>query len=150
MRAFGPVDLALFVWELPQNLLGAFILWRLNRRGAVVEIVPERHRLFVHTTTAVSLGRFIFWYRDDDNPVFDITAVNRDHEYGHSVQSRLLGPLYLPVIGLPSYLRTVYARWYYRRYGAKWKGYYRGFPERWADRIAGVDSHAGTRSRPLE
>lgn len=141
---FDPRDAVLFAWELPQNILGAFVYRRLKRLGAIAEVVHERRRLFVKTTTAVSLGFFIFWYRDDDNPVFDITAVNREHEYGHSVQSRLFGPLYLPIVGLPSYLRTVYARWYYRKHGKKWLGYYRGYPERWADRIAGVDSHAGT------
>ncbi len=44
--------------------------------------------------SSVSLGGFIFIGRGRDDIV--------PHEYGHSIQSLILGPLYLLVIGLPS------------------------------------------------
>ena len=34
---------------------------------------------------------------------------NVDHEYGHAVQSRRLGPAYLPLVGVPSVMRVAYA-----------------------------------------
>lgn len=54
------------------------------------------------------------------------------HEYGHTVQSCILGPLFLPVIGLPSLLWAglpVFRRFRERR-GVS---YYRFYPERWAN-----------------
>jgi hypothetical protein len=46
---------------------------------------------------AVSLGQFIFIFSRYN----DVGFIER-HEYGHTIQSHLLGPLYLLVIGLPS------------------------------------------------
>ncbi len=42
-----------------------------------------------------------------------------EHEYGHSVQSLILGPAYLPVVGLPSFLwnRLPYFRNHRRKKG---------------------------------
>ena len=64
------------------------------------------------------------------------------HEYGHSVQSRRLGPLYLAVIGIPSlvfcYLwdRLVHANWDMTE---KIKWYYRQPTEHSADILGGVN-----------
>lgn len=49
----------------------------------------------------VSLGLFIFVSDCEENDFSEKTSV---HEFGHTIQSLLLGPLYLPVIGLPSVL----------------------------------------------
>jgi hypothetical protein len=132
---------ALFVWELPQNVLGALDLavCLLLRRVATVHW--ERDRIFVKVrgAGAVSLGLFVFW-SDDDTPYVRITSTNKEHEFGHSIQSRMLGPLYLPLVGLPSTCRVGYAIAYRRLTGRRWDGYFRGYPEDWADRLANVDS----------
>jgi len=59
------------------------------------------------------------------------------HEFGHSVQSLILGPLYLPAVGLPSYLwcNLRYFRFLRQRTG---RSYYSVYPENWADRLGGV------------
>ena len=56
------------------------------------------------------------------------------HEYGHTRQSLLLGPFYLPLIGLPSLIwnRLPYFR---RQRKAHKKAYYAFFPERWANEL---------------
>ena len=54
------------------------------------------------------------------------------HEYGHCLQSRRLGWLYLIVIGLPSILHAGLCRC--RRHS-----YYDFFTERWADKLGGVE-----------
>lgn len=132
----------LFVWELPQNVLGIIYLLRKTMSGSVISRSFERGRLFVHVTRgAVSLGFFIFWC-DRGDRYFHLDERNKEHEYGHSIQSRLLGPLYLPMVGVPSVGRVVYARRFYRRHGAAWSGYYNGFPEKWADKLGGVNSGA--------
>jgi len=49
---------------------------------------------------AVSLGQFIFLFSDfREREEFVIR-----HEYGHTKQSHLLGPLYLLIIGVPSFI----------------------------------------------
>ena len=78
-----------------------------------------------------------FWSRGFA-PGFAAATRNRDHEYGHSVQSRWFGPLYLLVVGLPSVSRVFYSVYFHRRTGRSWNGYYSGWPEDHADRLGGV------------
>lgn len=127
------------LWEGPQNALGvvAFGAHLLFRN--IDRVKQERGRLFVELrrSGAVSLGWFVFWTRVDSTFV-RVNPRNKDHEYGHSLQSRLLGPFYLPIVGIPSTLRVGYAmaQWLFTR--RPWDGYYDGFPERWADRLGGI------------
>ena len=122
-----------FVWELPQNLLG-LVVWSVVRR-TITETRVEHRRLFFHVPNfGISLGSFIFW-SSFDNAVIKINSDNKAHEYGHAVQSRLFGPLYLLVVGLPSISRVVYGTLYYAFRKKRWQGYYRGYPEKWADEL---------------
>ena len=85
------------LWCLPQNLVGLVLFLLHGRethrcfRGAVVTAWGHRG--------CASLGCFIFIDRRamQDRPLLV-------HEYGHTVQSAVLGWLYLPVISLPSML----------------------------------------------
>ncbi|GHU00152.1 hypothetical protein FACS1894186_0040 [Alphaproteobacteria bacterium] len=67
------------------------------------------------------------------------SGVLKRHEYGHSRQSLALGPLYLPVVMLPSFTLNRLA-WalptsvFDRRY-------YDFYTERWADAWGGVSPH---------
>jgi hypothetical protein len=47
---------------------------------------------------AVSLGQYIFIFSDYGKDEMRIIK----HEYGHTRQSHILGPLYLLVVGVPS------------------------------------------------
>lgn len=133
-------DLFLAVWELPQNALGAAVLAVSRATGRVRATERAKDRLFVEVSGfAVSLGWFVFWSGETTTRWFHIDAAVRDHEYGHTFQSRWLGPLYLPIVGVPSVLRNVYAFAYREVAGVRWQGYFDGFPERWADRLGGVD-----------
>lgn len=49
----------------------------------------------------ISLGLFIFVNRKRGEDWYKPATV---HEYGHTIQSLILGPLYLFVIGLPSFV----------------------------------------------
>ncbi len=91
-------------------------------RGAAVTVWRRRD--------ALSLGLFIFVPAGEDPRLLG-------HEYGHTLQSLALGPLYLPVIGLPSLLRAAWRR----RGRARGRSYYDFYTERWADRWGGVDRH---------
>ena len=83
-----------WTWGFPQSLLGLILcLIHRNRphsvyRGCIVTRWPVRGSLGV--------GMFLFLGCDDPQV--------RVHEFGHAVQSLILGPLFLPLIGLPSFL----------------------------------------------
>lgn len=78
---------------------------------------------------SLGIGMFIFISETERGDNFAFTL---RHEYGHTLQSVILGPLFLPVIGLPSLLWAglpVFRRYRERR-GVS---YYRFYPERWAN-----------------
>jgi len=94
---FGVIQ---WTWGLPQNLVGGAAYLRMRKKHK-----QERfHRGFVTYVRAknfggVSLGMFVFVNPDNKEAWVHDTRI---HEYGHTMQSLLLGPLYLLVIGLPS------------------------------------------------
>ena len=88
-----------YIWQLPQNLLGMLykdcisdnIITRVNCDDTDYECYLTRYG------GGVTLGRYIFVnqnYTDLSNVIL--------HEIGHTKQSRILGPLYLIIIGIPS------------------------------------------------
>ena len=88
-----------FTWGIIQNAAGLLIFLFLvvfeRRRPAVFRravVTPWRFE------GCMSLGIFIFLGSCADGPEDPLVV----HEYGHTVQSVILGPLYLPLIGLPS------------------------------------------------
>ena len=130
--------LLLFFWEFPQNMLGLIILAIWKAKGNVLKIEKAGHRRFIETPrTGVSLGWMVFW-TPSGNRFARYTNDCLMHEYGHSLQSVMLGPLYLLVIGIPSISRNIYGRWHKRKHGCNWKFYFDGFPENWADKLGGV------------
>lgn len=137
MRARRLVSL---VWELPQTALGALNYALQRGAGHVAATRVEDGRVLVELSVpgAISLGWFVF-FTTTDNPVVPTGPENLRHELGHAVQSRWLGPLYLPVVGVPSVARVIYARAHVARTGRRWAHYYDGWPEKSADELGGVD-----------
>lgn len=84
-------------WGLPQTLLGAIIFFK------HIRCPHSWYRSCIETkwnsSGGMSLGLFIFTPQKEDNRTEQV----RVHEYGHCIQSLLLGPLYLVVIGIVSY-----------------------------------------------
>ena len=83
-----------WIWGFPQTLLG-FIVFLMN--------LGRPHSTYRGCVTTKwrnkgSMGMGMFLFLGCDNPQV------RVHEYGHSVQSLFLGPLFLPVMGIPSIL----------------------------------------------
>lgn len=137
------IHLILFLWQLPQNLLGLLLLTYQRVRKLDISLSYERNRCFIQGRLGISLGFFIFWFpiaQDKDPRAY---TCNKEHEFGHSLQSLIFGPLYLLVIGIPSASRALYARYYQSKTGRWWPRYYRGYPERWADSLGQVDSEQG-------
>ena len=121
-------------WGLPQTVVGFGVFLAHARRpharfhGAVVT-TWESHK-------ALSLGPFVFLHGPDAGP--DVLArVDRSllvHEYGHTLQSLILGPAYLAVIGLPSAL-WLNAPPLVARRERTGSSYYAFFTERWANHL---------------
>ena len=122
------LDALLYIWQLPQNLLGLLL---------VVILRPEigydfdGARLYYATRMrgGISLGRYIIVRYE----LKDYTGNTERHEYGHHLQSVYLGPLYLIVIGLPSLL---WAAWWDE---GRARSYYSFYTESWADILGGVN-----------
>jgi hypothetical protein len=126
------------LWEQPQTALGVLLLLVRWAFGLVEHIERSDGRLFIQTRGGVSLGVFVF-YNGQESRYFYPRSGTREHEYGHTFQSRWLGPLYLLVVGAPSVARGIYAIVYRELTGRRWRGYFDGWPEKQADRLGGVD-----------
>ena len=116
------MSVLLFVWELPQILLGLIIRLlfggRLMRRVGRVRIVSWRF------SSGVSLGWYCF-------VPLNAPLAMINHEYGHTRQSFMLGPLYLVIIGLPSLIWAfLFHLGLFRKHG-----YFSFYTERWAERL---------------
>lgn len=109
--------------------------------GAVLTLILIKRRHFIYRGSvacewgrgeSLSLGLFIFISEQAQGRFREELCA---HEYGHSVQSMLLGPLYLPFIALPSALWCMLPACKRHR-SVKGISYYGFYPERWANGIA--------------
>ena len=82
----------------------------------------------------ISLGNYVILssYYGDKNRNKKVW----DHEWGHTRDSRMFGPLYLLVIGLPS---LIWAWLYGAVIPYTTNGYYKFYTEKRADRLGGVE-----------
>lgn len=116
----------LYAWQLPQHLVA--LLFLLVLRPEKREAQGVAFYLSGRMRGGISLGRYIIvgphWNEKD-----------LAHEDGHSLQSLILGLLYLPVVGLPS---LTWAALYGRVIKATPGGYFRFYTEKWADQLGGV------------
>ena len=129
----------LYIWQLPQNLLGLLIV-ALCRPERMHEMANGNRIYFANRMRGgISLGKYSIvntsHYRKDISESLKRDTV-RHNAIGHATQSLYLGWLYLIVIGLPN---IVWAVLYGTAVKPTKKGYYRFWTERWADRIAGVE-----------
>lgn len=115
------------LWGFPQTLLGLMLLVGLRGRRR-----HYRYRTAIVTEwnldAGFTSGMFIFVPRVCPQPLLA-------HEYGHTLQSLMLGPLYLPLIVLPSLMWAGLPR-AQRFRSVNQYSYYRFPVERWANLLA--------------
>lgn len=134
-------EVALWIWQLPQNLLGLILLlvYRPDKK-----LVADNGNIVYFSTSmpgGISLGKYSiiskYYIRSHmtDKAILDLD-VTRHEALGHGTQSRYLGPLYLPVVGLQSIIWA----WIYpcKAFPYSKNGYYRFWTESWADKLGGV------------
>ena len=118
----------LFVWQLPQNLVALLVLIFSKTEG----VIAYRHYCFALKTklpskaSGVSLGNFALISPDRAS---DEKTVRHELD-GHTVDSKIFGPLYLLVVGLPSVLHLLFHN--------SRRDYDDFYTERWANRHAGL------------
>ena len=118
-----------WIWTLPQNCLG----WLLYHciKGDVLHYKKAIVKCWNLQSGSMAMGKYIFLC---PNHVDNERMIK--HEYGHVLQSELLGCLYLLVIGIPSIIWA----WCFENYRNKHHiGYFSFYTEQWADYLGGVN-----------
>lgn len=120
----------LFIWQIPQNLVALVMLPFL---GSLKKVCYRNYCLCYsgeYMRGGISLGNFAFVSERLATKELDVA-----HEVdGHTVQSKILGPLYVFVIGIPSIL------WAWLRNKEKHPNYYAFYTEKWANDCAGLEA----------
>lgn len=127
-------EILLYIWQLPQNLVGLIMLLFMKPYTS-----KEKYRGITYVVSkkmsgGISLGNYVIlssYYKDKVRH-----HKTWDHEWGHARDSRMFGPLYLIVIGLPS---LIWAWMYGTVIKSTYNGYYKFYTEKRADRLGGVD-----------
>lgn len=118
-----------WTWGLPVNLVG-FIIY------LICKLLGRKSEKFGHAWITylpwnqggLSMGLFIFMKADHPDKTW--TYNTRIHEYGHTWQCLLLGPLYYIVIAIPSAVWCNFFEGYRRKNKVS---YYVFYPEKWAN-----------------
>ena len=115
-------------WGMIQNVLG-FMIWIF----VLLTGPKEKRRMFQgafvtrwNLESSMSMGMFLFMGTDDPRVLV--------HEYGHTIQSCILGPFYLPVIGIPSFCWANTPRFVRSRRIGRYR-YSDFYTERWANHL---------------
>jgi hypothetical protein len=118
-------------WEFPQQLSGVVYALLINSFGLVDGVGIIDGALLVRTNFGggMTLGNVI----TSSSPTLD------KHEWGHTMQSKIFGPLYIPVFGIPSFVRAtgiegLKALGYLKSF--KDSDYYRFYAESFADYLS--------------
>lgn len=118
-----------FIWQLPQVIVAFIYYCYLKYKDEIIDTCTYQGTVvFIkrNSVGSVTLGQHIFLSpRATDNTI--------KHEWGHTRQSLILGPLYLIIIGIPSLLWCAI-----HRAIAPNKSYNWLYTEAWADRLGGV------------
>lgn len=125
-----------YIWQLPQNLCGLIYRYCIGKKN-LQKVENDDSRsvdaevYLKQSPGGVTLGRYIFIWQSFSDQYMTIK-----HECGHVKQSRILGPLYLIIIGIPSILHAWLNDYIgcCRRHGS----YYHFYTEKTADKLMGI------------
>lgn len=111
-----------YLWCAPQLLVGLIV-------KVVTKAKKDERGLYIWKLGyGLSLDEFIFVNENaSENTI--------KHEQGHTKQSKMLGPLYLIVVGIPSAIWCHFFESYRKKHNVS---YYDFYCEKWADELGGV------------
>ena len=123
-------NLILFIWQLPQHIVALIYFGYLVMMCKDLGVDSRYKQAIVIPCImrgAVTLGNYVFVGLNSE---YRKTV---KHELGHTIQSKILGPLYLIVIGIPSItycgLRRIFP-------SLRKKNYYNFYTEKWANNLS--------------
>lgn len=131
------LNILLFLHQLPQNIIGCIVYLIVNPKRYRCSLDGQWQTYYVAQrfkgSWGVSLGSFVFFGSERE-----LAGIR--HEHGHQIQSLYLGWLYLLVVGIPSFVRCIFDILFHKNWTTeeRIKWYYSGFPEKWADKLGGV------------
>ena len=105
------------LYEIIQNTIG-WIEFKVNKLE-INQKFKNSNIIYIDYFDSHVLGKWIFINRSTDD-----SSILR-HEYGHRIQSYILGPLYLLIIYLPSYIHYKI----YSVFNDEWDTYYQFYTE---------------------
>ena len=120
-------NILLYIWQLPQNVLGLLVILFTKAERYSTLINNEWHYMWntKKYKFGISLGNYVIIGGEPK-------LITERHEYGHQRQSKYLGWLYLILIGLPSACGNILHRFIkFDYYSQAW--------EKWADKLGGVE-----------
>ena len=129
------------IWQLPQHII-AYVIMLVNRKSKRLYISKDGIRYYLVKrlfNSGISLGNYIFLDLDGFFNEYECSIIK--HEHGHQIQSLILGPLYLIIIGLPSIIGNIIDRIKYKYFKKYYDSdfYYKQPWEAWADKLGKVD-----------
>ena len=127
-------EILLYIWQLPQNLLGLIMMLFMIPYTSKEKYKGITYVVSKKMPSGISLGNYVILsesYKDKK-----INHKTWNHEWGHTRDSRMFGPLYLIAIGLPS---LIWAWMYGSIIPRTYNGYYKFYTEKRADRLGGVN-----------
>ena len=133
-------EIALWIWQLPQNIVGLVVLAIMGHEKVLTAENGNKVYFSAHMPGGISLGKYSiiskYYIRSHmtDKAILDLDVTGHE-ALGHGTQSRYLGPLYLPVVGLQS---IIWAGLYGSVIPYTANGYYKFWTEKWADKLGGI------------
>ena len=115
-----------FTWGIIQNIIGLLLCLILKINNCKTRKYKNAIVTYWHNHYGLSLGMFIFVSTDNERLL--------KHEYGHSIQSLILGPFYLIIVGIPSLVWALLFNNYRKNRNIN---YYSFKIEKWADKLGG-------------
>lgn len=148
----------LYIWQLPQNLLGLLLAWIYNckkikvadpvtkavriEKNLIRQIEYKGRKVYIYEQFpgGISCGKYILvdFYRRERHSENELMGLKKSikHERGHCFQSEWWGPLYLPIPGLWSVINNLIDR--IMEILKKKYDYYKCWVEAQADKLGGV------------
>ena len=123
---YWTVFVLLTIWQLPQFLVAVVMLPFMGK----LTVVRDGHFNICFRASKMSGGISLgpFAYVSDSRARCDEVIA---HEFdGHTVDSKIFGPLYLFIVGIPSILNAIFSFT---------DCYYDWYPECWANKHAGLE-----------
>lgn len=128
-----------WTWGMPVNLIGALVFLIASRKNRWEKFNNAYICYIPGFRGGLSLGLFIFM---DDNDREAWTRNTRIHEYGHTIQCLLLGPLYWIVVALPSAVWCNFFAGYRKKHDVSYyKLYCESWANKWGQKWSGLKQH---------